>query len=202
MESEQHLGWVYILSNSGYKDLLKIGYTCSCSPEERAAQLTGTGNPYPFKVEYAVQTENAKSVEQATHTSLGYSRVSKNREFFRVSLSEAKEAIEKFLSSDSRPWSSTGNSRPWPNTSSNKKGQFHHVECHCCSFEYKFDKDVNHAQIFCPRCKSQYSQRAKENSNNIRKTTTKCTTCGNSIRHDQSIRADTIRCSKCGDFAT
>ena len=87
--------WVYVLSNASMPGALKIGYTRN-HPIDRAKQLSSsTGVASPFVVEHAFQCFSAEGLECELHKFFEEYRVSNNREFFRVSLEEAKKAIEK-----------------------------------------------------------------------------------------------------------
>ncbi len=84
--------WVYVLSsfNNGY---YKIGYTKN-EPEFRAKQISSaTGVAHPYKVEFAFQCFNGEALEHEVHRKLEHYRVNSNREFFDVTLHEAKEVI-------------------------------------------------------------------------------------------------------------
>jgi hypothetical protein len=84
--------WVYVLSNPSHSHY-KIGYTKN-EPEVRAKQIsTSTGVALPYKVEFAFQCFNGEALEHEVHRKLEYCRVNQNREFFDITLSEAKEAI-------------------------------------------------------------------------------------------------------------
>jgi len=92
--------WVYVLSNPSSPGLLKIGYTKQ-TPEERAKQISSaTGVALPYKVEWAYKCFNGETVEREVHHKLKSQRVNNNKEFFQISLEEAKEVInligEKF----------------------------------------------------------------------------------------------------------
>ena len=85
--------WVYILSNPTTPGLLKIGYTKNL-PEERAKQISAaTGVALPYKVEWAYKCFNGETVEREVHHKLKAQRVNNNKEFFQISLEEAKEVI-------------------------------------------------------------------------------------------------------------
>jgi hypothetical protein len=89
-------GYVYIMRNPGMQDeIVKIGLTRS-DPEERATQLsTATGVPNNFEVVFSRKTLNCRTLESSVHKALGSRRISKNREFFRCSVSEAVDTIER-----------------------------------------------------------------------------------------------------------
>ena len=86
--------WVYVLSNPSLpKEYLKIGYT-KLNPEERATQISSaTGVPTPYKVEWAYKCFNGEIVERMTHEKLKAFRVNNRKEFFHISLEEAKDNI-------------------------------------------------------------------------------------------------------------
>ena len=88
--------WVYVLSNPTMPGYLKIGFTDG-TPEKRAQQLSrSTGVIMPFKVEWAFHCYNGSQLEKEIHHHLEASRVTGNREFFDVSLDEAKKVINQF----------------------------------------------------------------------------------------------------------
>jgi hypothetical protein len=87
--------WVYILSNKAQPGILKIGYT-NKHPEERAKQISNsTGVALPFDVEFAFHCYNGVSLEQECHDKLKEYRVNNNREFFQMSLEEAKATVQE-----------------------------------------------------------------------------------------------------------
>ena len=87
-------GCVYVISNKAMPGLFKVGFTTR-SPEERAAELSGTGLPYPSMVEFSVEVQNAATVEREAHRLLATLRVSPDREWFQCSRAEAITAIKK-----------------------------------------------------------------------------------------------------------
>ena len=94
--NKEYDSWVYVLSNPTLPNMLKIGYTRS-HPEERAQQISSsTGVALPYKVEFAFHCFNGFDLEQQVHRKLKSYRVNNNREFFQISLEEAKKTIEKF----------------------------------------------------------------------------------------------------------
>jgi hypothetical protein len=67
--------WVYVLSNESQPGIYKIGYTSHEDVDKRVKQLSrSTSVATPFKLEWAFRCFN--------------------REFFAISLNEAKETIE------------------------------------------------------------------------------------------------------------
>ncbi|MBZ9752707.1 GIY-YIG nuclease family protein [Deinococcus sp. HMF7604] len=80
-------GYVYVLSNESLPGVLKVGMT-SRDPFTRAAELTTTGLPMPFRVEFCLMTERPSALELALHQQFAAQRVQAGREFFRVSVRE------------------------------------------------------------------------------------------------------------------
>ena len=88
--------WLYVLSNPTMPGYVKIGFTDG-TPERRAEQLSkSTGVPLPFKVEWAFHCYNAEALEKEVHRHLDGQRIAGNREFFDLTVNEAKEIVTKF----------------------------------------------------------------------------------------------------------
>ena len=87
-------GYVYILTNPSFQDIVKIGKTTGC-PSIRAVDLSSTGVPTPFVLEWSVLVTNCHEVERKTHVNLADRRVNPNREFFRISVQDAAMEICK-----------------------------------------------------------------------------------------------------------
>ena len=87
--------WVYILSNESQPGMYKIGYTSHEDVDQRVKQLSrSTSVATPFHLEWAFRCFNAERLEGEVHKKLQGHRISKDREFFAISLNEAKETIE------------------------------------------------------------------------------------------------------------
>ena len=87
--------WVYVLSNESQPGMYKIGYTGHDDVDKRVKQLSrSTSVATPFSLEWAFRCFNAERLEGEVHQKLSGHRISKDREFFAISLNEAKEAIE------------------------------------------------------------------------------------------------------------
>jgi len=87
--------WIYVLTNKTMPNLVKIGFTDK-TPDKRAEQVSrGTGVPVKFSVEYAFRCFNAHALEIEIHRYLKAYRVNNDREFFQITVDEAKEAIQK-----------------------------------------------------------------------------------------------------------
>ena len=89
--------WIYILTNTTMPGLVKIGFTKNL-PTERVKQInSGTGVAMDFDVEWSFPCFNAHELEQIIHKYLennGF-RVNKKKEFFNISVMEAKSVVEK-----------------------------------------------------------------------------------------------------------
>jgi hypothetical protein len=83
MDDKSVTGHVYILVNSSFPDLVKIGRTTK-DPVERARELRVTGVPTPFIVAYSVLVSDCCSLESLMHEELAEFRLSNDREFFKV----------------------------------------------------------------------------------------------------------------------
>lgn len=87
--------WIYILTNKTMPNIVKIGFTDK-TPDKRAQQISrSTGVPISFSVAYAFKCFNAHALEGEIHRYLNPCRVNNDREFFQISVEEAKEAIQK-----------------------------------------------------------------------------------------------------------
>jgi hypothetical protein len=91
--SDMSNGHIYVATTKAYPGLVKIGFTTQ-SPKRRIRQFS-TGSPLPFELEYSAAVRNAYSVEQAVHALLAGARVNERREFFKVTIQEAVEAIHQ-----------------------------------------------------------------------------------------------------------
>lgn len=86
-------GYIYILSNPYMPGVVKIGRT-ERDPNERISELSSaTGVPAPFVLEYSVSVPDLEMAEKEIHVALSGNRVDDNREFFKVSVEQAKEAV-------------------------------------------------------------------------------------------------------------
>jgi len=87
-------GWVYIITNRAFPDLIKIGFSLK-DPSLRAIELNHTGVPYPYRVEYEVMVGNPREIEQRAHRSL--SNMREGKEWFRCSIETGVEVIRKHI---------------------------------------------------------------------------------------------------------
>ena len=103
-KSRMAKGFVYVLSNAGQPGLLKIGYSRKV-PAERAAELNTTGVAEPFVVEFYCLVENDAEAEAKIHSLLAAQRYRQDREFFRLEIQEAIEAIREICPQPEHSWS-------------------------------------------------------------------------------------------------
>lgn len=86
-------GYLYLLLNLSMPELVKIGKTTR-TPKERGRELSAaTGVPTPFVVAYEMFVDDCHRAEKRIHELLEPQRVSENREFFRMSVSDAVNAM-------------------------------------------------------------------------------------------------------------
>jgi len=88
-------GFVYIMSNPAFPNLLKIGKSKKDPTTDRVNELNQTGVPEPFKVEYYAFVEDEDYLEKAIFKKLASKRPNKKREFFSVDCVEAIDAIRR-----------------------------------------------------------------------------------------------------------
>ena len=94
-------GFVYIMSNPAFPNLIKIGKSRKDPTTDRVSELNQTGVPQPFKVEYYALVENENYLEQELHEFYDSKRPNKSREFFSVDCSEAIETIRSLSEANS-----------------------------------------------------------------------------------------------------
>jgi T5orf172 domain len=91
----QQLGYVYILTNPVIPEFVKIGKT-TLDPYARAKQLSApTGVPAPYTVAWTAFVADCGMVERMAHTQLQSARLRNNKEFFRLPLEVAIDAVRR-----------------------------------------------------------------------------------------------------------
>lgn len=95
---ELEVGYVYVMTNELIPNLAKIGKTTR-TPEERAQELKSTGVPGTWIPQYSVFTPQCDVLEQAVHGALNRLRISTEREFFRISVEDAKKELDELANS-------------------------------------------------------------------------------------------------------
>lgn len=101
MAQQTKCGYVYVISNIGSfgEGVYKIGMTRRVEPMERVVELGDASVPFPFDVHAMIYTEDAPALEASLHRTFDDRKVNSvngRKEFFRVSLDEVKEQVEKF----------------------------------------------------------------------------------------------------------
>lgn len=86
-------GYVYILINSSFQNLIKIGRTTK-TPQIRSQELSSTGTPGRFIVAYSVHVDDCVEIESLMHKTFATQRHTTDREFFEL---ECSDAIEKLI---------------------------------------------------------------------------------------------------------
>lgn len=90
-------GEIYILSNREHPTLLKIGVT-GRNAEDRMREInSATGVAFPFGIRKVWHVERAAEAERHIHKKLNDYRIRGDREFFRISFSEAVRVISGVL---------------------------------------------------------------------------------------------------------
>ncbi len=171
-------GFVYVLTNKAMPGLVKVGFSTR-SPEDRAAELSTTGVPFPFVVVFSAEVGNPLEAEAAVHLALAPYRTSTDREFFRVAIEDAVDAVKEVCGiarnplisdCDLSPWSQDGDSpyfkeaqkyypknvsfsiSPEPQTwfPSSDLGATRTGNVRCPYCDYTFIQDVSAATLFLP----------------------------------------------------
>ena len=81
-------GWVYIFSNPGLPKIVKVGFTLK-HPRDRAKELSHSGVPRPYVIEYAVRVDDPQELEKRVHQYLTIERLNDGKEWFRCSADHA-----------------------------------------------------------------------------------------------------------------
>jgi len=93
-------GHVYIISNVGSfgEGVYKIGQTRRPEPQNRVDELGGASVPFEFDIHALIESENAPALEHKLHKqllALQVNKINSRKEFFRVSLTDIHQEIEK-----------------------------------------------------------------------------------------------------------
>lgn len=100
MAQQTRRGNVYVISNIGSfgENVYKVGMTRRLDPLDRIRELGDASVPFPFDVHAIIESDDAPALETALHKELAMMQVNKvnpRKEFFRISLSEIKNLVEK-----------------------------------------------------------------------------------------------------------
>jgi len=100
MAQQTRRGHVYVISNIGSfgENVFKIGMTRRLEPLDRVKELGDASVPFSFDVHAMLYSEDAPSLEKELHRRFNRESVNKvnpRKEFFRTSLAEIKQMVEK-----------------------------------------------------------------------------------------------------------
>ncbi len=100
MAQQTKTGNVYVISNVGSfgEHVYKIGMTRRLEPLDRVRELGDASVPFSFDVHAMIPSQDAPALEHALHKRFVRSQMNKvnpRKEFFRLSLQEVREEIEK-----------------------------------------------------------------------------------------------------------
>jgi T5orf172 domain len=87
-------GYLYILSNNAMPNLFKIGFTTR-TITERIRELSSTGVPGAFEVEFFAEVDDAYTLEKTVHNKLSRQRY--DNEFFRCELRTAVRVAKESI---------------------------------------------------------------------------------------------------------
>ena len=86
------MGFVYVMSNPCLPGIYKIGKTRNI--EKRKQQLSKTSTPFPFVVEFYIESNSYDDLESLVKLYLGNFRINKRREFFDAELNTIIDSIK------------------------------------------------------------------------------------------------------------
>ncbi|CUH53134.1 T5orf172 domain-containing protein [Shimia marina] len=100
MAEKTKSGFVYVISNIGSfgENVIKIGLTRRLDPSDRVRELGDASVPFLFDTHAMIYSEEAPALEAALHSEFAEQRINAanmRKEFFRVTLSEVKEAVQR-----------------------------------------------------------------------------------------------------------
>jgi len=100
MAEKTKSGFVYVISNIGSfgDDVVKIGLTRRLDPSDRVRELGDASVPFLFDTHAMIYSEEAPALEAALHAEFAEQRINAanmRKEFFRVTLSEVEEAVQR-----------------------------------------------------------------------------------------------------------
>jgi hypothetical protein len=116
MAEQTKKGHVYIISNIGSfgEDVYKIGLTRRDDPFDRVHELGDSSVPFEFDVHAMILSEDAPALEQQLHRYFvlrQMNKVNHRKEFFRVSLNDIREEIEKLGLTSGVHWTMTSEAK-------------------------------------------------------------------------------------------
>jgi hypothetical protein len=100
MAQQTRTGHVYVISNIGSfgENVYKVGMTRRLEPLDRVRELGDASVPFAFDVHSMILSDDAPNLERELHKKfvrMQMNKVNARKEFFRISLKEIREEIEK-----------------------------------------------------------------------------------------------------------
>ena len=100
MAQQTRRGHVYVISNIGSfgENVFKIGMTRRLEPLDRVKELGDASVPFSFDIHAMLYSEDAPTLEKELHRRFNRESVNKvnpRKEFFRTSLAEIKQMVDK-----------------------------------------------------------------------------------------------------------
>ena len=131
-------GYLYVLSNPEMPGLLKVGHTTRSVPDRVAELNSATGVPRPFVVQAWFESTDPQSHEAEVHKRLSANRLP-NREFFRVTVTEAINAVRAITGTNPGGVTEIRDTYSAPPLfpSAKKPSIFKKWRCRKCSREFK-----------------------------------------------------------------
>lgn len=74
---------------------IKIGMTTR-DVQQRIKEQTHTGHPHDMQIVMTLQVIDVKKVEHEIHNALAGIRISKDREWFQLSLNQLRQVVQKY----------------------------------------------------------------------------------------------------------
>ncbi len=118
MAEQTKKGHVYIISNIGSlgEDVFKIGLTRRWDPKDRIDELGGASVPFGFDIHATILSDDAPALESQLHERFRLRQINKvnfRKEFFRVSLKDIRDEIEKLGITTGVSWTETAQARQY-----------------------------------------------------------------------------------------
>ena len=100
MAQQTKRGHVYVISNIGSfgEEVFKVGMTRRLEPMDRVKELGDASVPFSFDVHAMIYSDDAPALEKSLHRVFDHKSVNKvnpRKEFFKLPLSEIKQAVEQ-----------------------------------------------------------------------------------------------------------
>jgi hypothetical protein len=118
MAEQTKKGYVYIISNIGSfgEDIYKIGLTRRWDPLDRVRELGDSSVPFGFDAHATILSDDAPKLEQQLHEHFRLGQINKvnhRKEFFKVSLKEIRDEIDRLGITDGVHWTMTADAKEY-----------------------------------------------------------------------------------------